>query len=174
VIAYLDASALVKRYVIERGSRETIALTADAELTATSIVSRAEVAAALGKAARIGLVTHDVARNAQRSFASDWPVAELDPVVGIQEAVTRRTPDGAPSPHRLSIDEAIDCYTRRAAYACRADDTRGTLTPRKYADLVILSKDLFEIPRDRISEVRVLETVVGGRSVYRAGGATKP
>ncbi len=108
------------------------------------------------------------------AFASDWPVAELDPLVGIQEAVTRRTPDGAPSPHRLSIDEAIDCYTRRAAYACRADDTRGTLTPRKYADLVILSGDLFEIPRDRISEVRVLETVVGGRSVYHAVGATKP
>jgi predicted nucleic acid-binding protein len=73
VIAYLDASALVKRYVIERGSRETIALTVDAELTATSIISRAEVAAALGKAARIGLVTPDIARNARRSFASDWP-----------------------------------------------------------------------------------------------------
>ena len=72
MIAYLDASALVKRYVIERGSRETIALTADSEITATSIVSRAEVAAALGKAARMGLVTQDVARNAQRSF-SDWP-----------------------------------------------------------------------------------------------------
>lgn len=73
MIAYLDASALVKRYVVERGSRETIALTADSEMTATSIVSRAEVAAALAKAVRTGLVTHDVARNAQRRFAGDWP-----------------------------------------------------------------------------------------------------
>lgn len=87
MIAYLDASALVKRYIIERGSRETIALTADAEITATSIVSRAEVAAALGKAARIGLVTQDVARNAKRSFASDWPDLARVPVT---EALVER------------------------------------------------------------------------------------
>jgi uncharacterized protein len=73
VIAYLDASALVKRYIVERGSRETIALTADSEMTATSIASRAEVAAAFAKAVRTGLVGHDVARNAQRRFAGDWP-----------------------------------------------------------------------------------------------------
>ena len=72
MIAYLDASALVKRYLVERGSRETTALTAESEMTATSIVSRAEVAAALAKAARAGLVTRDVARNAQRSFDGDW------------------------------------------------------------------------------------------------------
>jgi predicted nucleic acid-binding protein len=87
VIAYLDASALVKRYVVERGSRETIALTADAEITATSIVSRAEVAAALGKAVRIGLVTENVARTAQRSFASDWPDLARVPVT---EALVER------------------------------------------------------------------------------------
>jgi hypothetical protein len=73
VIAYLDASALVKRYVVERGSKETIALTAESEMTATSIVSRAEVAAALAKAARTGIVTQEVARNAHRTFAGDWP-----------------------------------------------------------------------------------------------------
>lgn len=73
MIAYLDASALVKRYIVERGSQETIALTAESEMTATSIVSRAEVAAALAKAARTGLVTQDVARNAQRRFVGDWP-----------------------------------------------------------------------------------------------------
>jgi predicted nucleic acid-binding protein len=72
VIAYLDASALVKRYIKERASRETIALTSKADMTATSILSRAEVAAALAKAVRIGLVTREVARNAQRSFAGDW------------------------------------------------------------------------------------------------------
>jgi predicted nucleic acid-binding protein len=73
VIAYLDASALVKRYVVERHSRETVSLTATAEMIAVSIVSRAEVAAAFAEAARIGLVTDDVARNAQRRFAADWP-----------------------------------------------------------------------------------------------------
>lgn len=72
MIAYLDASALVKRYLVERRSRETVELTATSEMTATSIVSRAEVAAALAKAARTGLVSLNVARNAQRSFAGDW------------------------------------------------------------------------------------------------------
>lgn len=73
MIAYFDASALVKRYLLERGSRETIALTAASEMIATSIVTRAEVAAALAKAARARLVTEDRARRAQRSFAGDWP-----------------------------------------------------------------------------------------------------
>jgi len=73
VIAYLDASALVKRYVAERGSRETIALMTESDMTATSVVTRAEVAAAFAKAARVHLVTEDRARSAQRSFAEDWP-----------------------------------------------------------------------------------------------------
>lgn len=73
MIAYLDASALVKRYIAERGSRETIALMVDAELSATSIVTRAEVAAALAKAARVRLVTEERARSAQRAFSEDWP-----------------------------------------------------------------------------------------------------
>jgi uncharacterized protein len=87
VIAYLDASALVKRYLVELGSRETIALTADAEMSATSMVTRAEVAAALAKAARTGLVTQDLARSAQRSFAEDWPDLARVPVT---EAVVER------------------------------------------------------------------------------------
>src|SRR5262249_49509286 len=73
VIAYLDASALVKRYIAERGSREAIALMAESAMTAPSIVARDEVAAAFAKAARVHLVTEDRARSAQRSFAEDWP-----------------------------------------------------------------------------------------------------
>jgi len=87
VIAYLDASALVKRYIVERGSRETIALTADSEVTATSIISRAEVAAAFAKAVRAGLLKDDVARNAQRRFAGDWPDLAR---VSVTEAVAER------------------------------------------------------------------------------------
>jgi uncharacterized protein len=87
VIAYFDASALVKRYLVERGSQETIALTAESEMIATSIVTRAEIAAAFAKAARIGVVTHERARSAQRSFARDWPDLVLVPVT---EALVER------------------------------------------------------------------------------------
>jgi uncharacterized protein len=87
VIAYLDASALVKRYLVERGSRQTIALTDESDLIATSIVTRAEVAAALARAVRVGLVPEDRARNAQRSFAGDWPDLVRVPVT---EALVER------------------------------------------------------------------------------------
>ncbi|MGE5242990.1 MAG: type II toxin-antitoxin system VapC family toxin [Betaproteobacteria bacterium] len=87
MIAYLDASALVKRYVVERRSRETMAFIADAEIAATSIVSRAEVSAALARAARTKLVTLDTARKAQRAFAADWPDLARVPVT---EALSER------------------------------------------------------------------------------------
>jgi predicted nucleic acid-binding protein len=72
VIAYLDTSALVKRYVTERRSEETIDLTAAPEVVATSMVSRAEVAAAFAKAVRGGLLSEQEARGAQRTFAGEW------------------------------------------------------------------------------------------------------
>jgi predicted nucleic acid-binding protein len=82
VIAYLDASALV----VERGSRKTVALTAESEMTATSIVSRAEVAAALAKAVRTGLVKDDVARSAHQTHRG-----LADPIrIHVTEALVER------------------------------------------------------------------------------------
>jgi predicted nucleic acid-binding protein len=87
VIAYFDASALVKRYVAERSSRETVSFSAGAEMIATSVVTRAEVAAAFARAARIGLLSLARARNADRAFAGDW----LDVVrVPVTEALAER------------------------------------------------------------------------------------
>ena len=80
MIVYLDASALVKRYVTERGSRETGELSVKADVVATSLVSRAEVAAALAKAVRLGIVEPDNGRRAQRAFASQWPDIAKVPV----------------------------------------------------------------------------------------------
>jgi predicted nucleic acid-binding protein len=80
VIVYLDASALVKRYVTERGSRETGELSARADVVATSLVSRAEVAAALAKAVRLGIVEPERGRKAQRAFARQWPDIAKVPV----------------------------------------------------------------------------------------------
>ena len=77
---YLDASALVKRYVAERGSRETCELSARADVVATSLVSRAEVAAALAKAVRLRIVAPESGRQAQRAFASQWPDIAKVPV----------------------------------------------------------------------------------------------
>lgn len=80
MIAYFDASALVKRHVDERGSRETLDFAARAEVVATSLVSRAEVAAALAKAVRAKLLDEDEAREMQRAFAAQWPDIARIPV----------------------------------------------------------------------------------------------
>lgn len=103
MIAYLDASALVKRYIVERGSREIIALTSGADMTATSIVSRAEVAAALAKAVRTGVVRNDIARSAHRRFLGDWPDLVR---VAISEALVERA-DGLAWEHGLRGYDAV-------------------------------------------------------------------
>ncbi len=73
MIVYLDASALVKRYVTERGSKQVIALTAAAVAVATSLISRAEVAAAFARAVRLGVLDDNGGRRAQRRFSREWP-----------------------------------------------------------------------------------------------------
>lgn len=73
MILYLDASALVKRYVAELGSANVAQVIAQADLVGTVLVSRAEVAAALAKAARMNVLTAEEAREALEAFRTDWP-----------------------------------------------------------------------------------------------------
>lgn len=87
MIAYLDASALVKRYVAEAGSAEVGDLIGKAEAVGTAVVSRAEVSAALAKAVRMKLVARDAAASALKAFTADW-----DHLIRLQltEALTAR------------------------------------------------------------------------------------
>ena len=72
MIVYLDASALVKRYVAEAGSAEVESLIAGAQAVGTALVSRAEVAAALAKAVRAGIATREAAVKGLETFNADW------------------------------------------------------------------------------------------------------
>ena len=72
MLLYLDASALVKRYLSEPGTPETNQAVAEAEAIATTIVSRPEVAAALAKAVRVGAADRAEARSLLEAFRSDW------------------------------------------------------------------------------------------------------
>lgn len=72
MIVYLDASAIVKRYVAESGSADVASLIRGAQAIGTAVVSRAEVAAALAKAARVGIVTRESAAAAIKFFNADW------------------------------------------------------------------------------------------------------
>jgi hypothetical protein len=110
---------------------------------------------------------------ARLAFGSDWPVAPLDPLSGIYAAVTRATLDGKyPAgwfpEERLTVEEALRAYTLGAAYAAFQEKEKGTISPGKLADVVVLSDDLFRIPPERIKDVRVEITIVGGRVVYKS------
>jgi predicted nucleic acid-binding protein len=73
MILYLDASALVKRYVAEPGSAEVADTIAEAGVVGTSLISRAEMSGALGKAVRVGALTREAAASALQVFRSEWP-----------------------------------------------------------------------------------------------------
>jgi predicted amidohydrolase YtcJ len=109
------------------------------------------------------------------AFGSDWTVAPLDPVLGIYAATTRRTLDGK-NPRgwipeqKITVEEAVRAYTVGSAYAEFAESAKGTITPGKLADLVILSQDIFKIDPVEIEKARVRMTVMDGRVVYEAAG----
>ena len=106
------------------------------------------------------------------AFGSDCPVEELNPMLGIHAAVTRRSAAGWPGPEgwypaeRVTVWEAVHGYTLGAAYAGGMDDWVGSLMPGKLADLVVLDRDIFECAPMEIAETRVLATMIGGRFVY--------
>ncbi len=104
---------------------------------------------------------------------TDAPVEDVDPIASYHCTVARRLPDGSvffagQEDQRLSRIEALRTYTINNAYAAFEEDRKGTLSPGKYADIVVLSKDILEVPEAEILEARVLYTVVGGEVKYRA------
>jgi len=107
------------------------------------------------------------------TFGSDWPVAPLNPLLGIYAAVTRRTLDGK-NPNgwfpeqKITVEEAVRAYTIWGAYAEFAETVKGSIEVGKVADLVVLSRDIFAIPPEEIAQVEVLYTIVGGRIIYAA------
>jgi predicted amidohydrolase YtcJ len=109
----------------------------------------------------------------QLAFGSDWPVVTLNPFEGIQTAVTRQTAEGLPNDgfvpsQRLSVAEAIRGYTLGAAYAGFREKSEGSLEPGKFADLIILSQNLFDLDSHTIDRTKVLTTIVGGRVVFQS------
>jgi hypothetical protein len=107
------------------------------------------------------------------AFGTDWEVAPLDPLLTVYAAVTRatldgRNPNGWFPEQKLSVAEAIEAYTMGSAYAEFQEKEKGSITPGKLADMVLLSDDIFSIVPEKIREVRVLKTFVGGRLVFDA------
>lgn len=105
------------------------------------------------------------------AFGSDAPVDNLSPLAGIHAAVTRQNADQQPEGgwypnERLSAYHALEAYCAGAAFASGEEALKGTLTPGKLGDLVVLSQDILAIPGSEILNTEVAATIIGGEVVY--------
>ncbi|MBI3949523.1 MAG: amidohydrolase [Acidobacteria bacterium] len=105
------------------------------------------------------------------TFGSDWNVAPLNPLLGIYAAVTRRTLDGKHPAgwfpeQRITLEEALRAYTVTSAFAEFAEQKKGSLEVGKFADIVVLTKNILSMNPNTIPEAKVLYTVVGGKVVF--------
>jgi predicted amidohydrolase YtcJ len=104
------------------------------------------------------------------TFGSDWTVAPLNPILGIYAAVTRRTldgknPNGWIPEQKITVEEALRCYTANNAWAMFRENEIGKIAPGMFADIAVLSDNLFTIPPEKIEKVRVDMTIFDGRVI---------
>jgi predicted amidohydrolase YtcJ len=105
---------------------------------------------------------------------SDWPVSSLNPLDAIQVAITRRSPQAGAGPAWIP-EEVVDlptilaAYTINGAYAFGQETETGSLEAGKAADLIVLDRNLFEIPAEQIHGVRVVRTMLEGKTVWKLG-----
>lgn len=109
--------------------------------------------------------------NAKVVFGSDWFVAPPVPLEGIYAAVTRRTlddknPEGWYPEQKITVEQALQAYTINAAYASFDEKIKGSIEVGKLADFVVLGQNIFEIAPEKIREVKIIKTVVGGNPVF--------
>jgi hypothetical protein len=102
--------------------------------------------------------------------ASDHAPGPYEPLMAIQSMVTRKDYTGQVwgSSQRITVDEALKVCTVNGAYASFEENEKGTITAGKLADFVILAEDPHDVDPDRIKEIQVVQTVVGGRTVHEA------
>ncbi len=110
---------------------------------------------------------------ARIGFGSDWYVTSVNPLDGIEAAVTRLEPNGLTNiplgnNEEITLSQAIENYTINSAYVNFLDEKVGSIEVGKQADLVILDRNLFAIPTSEINEAKVVATLFEGRLVYGA------
>ena len=104
-------------------------------------------------------------------FGSDWSVSTINPIKGIHVAVTRETsdgrnPNGLIPEEKISVGEAIKCYTINAAYAAFQENLIGSIEVGKLADFVVLSDNLFTVEPSLIKKITIIKTVFNGKVVF--------
>jgi predicted amidohydrolase YtcJ len=102
--------------------------------------------------------------------SSDAPVVPVNPLMGIYAAVTRQATNGQTllPEERITVEQALALYTVNAAYASFEENIKGSITPGKLADLVVLDGDPTQVPSEQIKELKVAMTMIGGEVVWEA------
>jgi predicted amidohydrolase YtcJ len=101
---------------------------------------------------------------------SDFSPGPFDPRMAIQGMVTRTGWDGKTwgANQRISVEEALRVNTINGAYNSHEEAIKGSITPGKLADFVVLSDDLFTVDKEKIKDLQIVRTVAGGTTVYKA------
>lgn len=113
------------------------------------------------------------------AYGADWPVGTANPLEGLEIAMTRRAagdPKARPliASEGVTLAEAIESHTINVAYVNGLDKVTGSVTPGKSADLIVLDRNIFEVPAYEISKAKVLVTLFRGEPVYGELGTLKP
>jgi predicted amidohydrolase YtcJ len=128
---------------------------------------------------RIGARVHDAYRFAsflaggvRLAFGTDWDVEPLDPRLGLYAAVSRELPGGGPAggwhpEEKLKLAQAIEAYTLGSAYAEFQERVKGSIQTGKFADLVVMENNLFQIPQKEILTTPVAMTILNGKVVFK-------
>jgi hypothetical protein len=96
-------------------------------------------------------------------------LGNINPFMAIYAMVTRNSDMGVFLPEQaVSVTEALKMWTIWGAKSMGQADVKGSLEPGKYADLTVLSDDIFTMPKENLKDVKVLKTIVGGQVVYEA------
>lgn len=107
-------------------------------------------------------------------FGTDWPVEPINPYLGLYAAVTRQSTDGDPPggwwpQERITIADAIRCYTAESAYASFEEKEKGQIAVGMLADFVVHSQDILIIKPEEILKTEAVMTILGGKVVYEQG-----
>jgi hypothetical protein len=113
---------------------------------------------------------------ARLAFGSDYPVESPNPFPGLSAAVSRQDMNGQPTAgwipsERLTFEQALDAFTRGAAYAGFAEQRIGSLEPGKWADFILVDRDVSKVDPQALARTQVLETWVAGKKVWERSSA---
>jgi len=102
-------------------------------------------------------------------FDSIEAINPFNPFFGIWMAVSRKTADGTVynPEQKISRQQALEMWTVNAAFVSFDEDIKGSLEPGKYADFAIIDRDILTCPEDEIRDIKVVETVLGGNTVFK-------